>query len=77
MSTIESDNDAVRRSVTYVKEFLKENGTTWQDRLNYEKNKCRDEGLIEIARNMLNDNIDIKEISKYTGLSKVEIEALK
>ena len=77
MSTIESDDEAVKRSIAYVQEFLKENGTTWQDKLNYEKNKARDEGLIETAKNMLKDNMNIKEISKYTGLSKAEIEALK
>lgn len=31
---------------------------------------------IEIAKNMLKDNIDISIISKYTGLSKGEIEEL-
>ena len=77
MSIIESDDEAVKRSIAYVQEFLKENGTTWQDKLNYEKNKARDEGLIETAKNMLKDNMDMKEISKYTGLSKAEIEALK
>ena len=77
MSIIESDDEAVKRSIAYVQEFLKENGTTWQDKLNYEKNKARDEGLIETAKNMLKYNMDMKEISKYTGLSKAEIEALK
>ena len=77
MSTIESDDEAVKRSIAYVQEFLKENGTTWQDKLNYEKNKARDEGRIETAKNMLKYNMDMKEISKYTGLSKAEIEALK
>ena len=32
---------------------------------------------IEIAKNMLKDNIDINTISKYTSLSKKEIEMLK
>ena len=81
MNTIESDNEAIRRSVAYVQEFLKENGTTWQDRLNYEKNKGRDEGRdenrIETARNLLQMNLSIEDIAKATGLSKVEIEALK
>ena len=77
MSIIESDDEAVKRSIAYVQEFLKENGTTWQDKLNYEKNKARDEGLIETAKNMLKYNMDMKEISKYTGLSKAEIEELK
>lgn len=81
MKQIGKDDEAMEQSIAYVQEFLKENGTTWQDKLTYEKNKGRDEGLVEgrveTARNMLNDNIDIKEISKYTGLSEIEIEALK
>lgn len=93
MKQIGKDDEAMEQSIAYVQEFLKENGTTWQDKLTYEKNKGRDEGLveghaegliegraeglIEAARNMLNDNMDIKEISKYTGLSKIEIEVLK
>ena len=89
MNTIESDNEAIRRSVAYVQEFLKENGTTWQDRLNYEKNKGRDEGLVEgraeglvegraeTARNLLQMNLSIEDIAKATGLSEIEIEALK
>jgi len=32
---------------------------------------------IEIAKNMLNENMDIEIISKVTGLTKEEIETLK
>jgi len=32
------------------------------------------EKQLEMARNMLKDKLDIKTISKYTGLSKKEIE---
>ena len=32
---------------------------------------------IEIVKNMLKDEVDISVISKYTGLSKEEIERLK
>ena len=35
------------------------------------------ENKIEIARNMLNMNMDIKDISKATGLTKEEIASLK
>ena len=35
------------------------------------------EGKIEIAKNMLKDNVDINVISKYSGLSIEEIELLK
>ena len=34
-------------------------------------------GIIETAKNMLADNLDIDTIIKYTGLTKKEIEALK
>ena len=67
----------MEQSIAYVQEFLKENGTTWQDKLNYEKNKARDEGLIETAKNMLNKGYEIEEIANLVGLSKEEIEALK
>ena len=35
------------------------------------------ENKIETAKNMLEDNLDIKTICKYTGLSKEEVEKLK
>ena len=41
----------------------------------------KEEGIkernIAIAKNMLKDNLDIKTICKYTGLSKEEVESLK
>ena len=36
-----------------------------------------EEGKIEIAKNMLKDNVDINIISKYSGLSVEEINKLK
>ena len=41
------------------------------------KNEGKAEEKLDIAKNMLNDNIDISLISKYTKLSKKEINALK
>ena len=35
------------------------------------------EGKTEIVKNMLDDNLPIATIIKYTGLSKEEIEKLK
>ena len=32
---------------------------------------------LEIAKNLLNDNIDVKKVMKYTGLSKQEIKELQ
>jgi len=48
-------------------------------------NGARKEGIaegtrqnkIEIAKNMLNENMDIEIITKVTGLTKKEIETLK
>ena len=89
MENIGKGDDAMEQSVAYVKEFLKENGTTFQDRLIYEKNVGRDEGLaegraegkkenaIETAKNMFLDKVDINKIVQYTGLSVKQIEALK
>jgi predicted transposase/invertase (TIGR01784 family) len=41
------------------------------------KEEGKKESSIEIAKNMLKDNIDISIIQKYTGLSENEIEKLK
>ena len=35
------------------------------------------ESILETARNMLKDNLDIEMICKYTGLSKEEINNLR
>ena len=85
MENIGKGDDAMEQSVAYVKEFLKENGTSFQDRLIYEKNVGRDEGFaegkkenaIETAKNLLNTSLTIEEIATATGLSYKEIEALK
>ena len=37
----------------------------------------REEGIIEVARNMLSSNMDILLIMKFTGLQKVDILELK
>ena len=46
-----------------------------------ELKEAREKGIeqekIEIVKNMLKDEVDISVISKYTGLSKEEIERLK
>ena len=81
MKQMGKDDEAMEQSIAYVQEFLKENGTTWQDKLNYEKNKSReegrDEGLIETAKNLLQMNLSTQDIKNATGLSIEEIEALK
>ena len=41
------------------------------------KTEGKREEKIEIAKNMLNDNVDINLIKKYTNLTEEEITALK
>lgn len=81
MEQIGKDDKAMEQSIEYVQNFLKDNGTTFQDRLTYEKNKGRDEGREEqalvTARNMINKGYSVEEIMSLVDLSKEEIEALK
>ena len=77
MKQIGKGDKAMEQSIAYVENFLKNNGTTWQDRLNYEKNKGRDEARIETAKNLLQMNFSMEDIAKATGLSINEIETLK
>ena len=41
------------------------------------REKGKKESILETAKNMLKDNLDIEMISKYTGLSEEEINNLK
>ena len=81
MKKIAKGDDAMEQAIAYVDQFLKEEGTTFQDKIEYEKAKSEAKGkrntLLETARNMLDMNMPVADISKATGLSKTEIEALK
>ena len=81
MKKIAKGDDAMKQAIAYVDQFLKEEGTTFQDKIEYEKAKGEAKGkrntLLETARNMLDMNMPVADISKATGLSKTEIEALK
>ena len=85
MKKIGGNDKTMEQTIAYVDAFLKEEGTTFQDKINYEKNKSHEEGFnegikenaIEIARNLLKTELKIDDIAKATGLSKQEIEALK
>ena len=77
MKQIGKGDKAMEQSIAYVENFLKDNGTTWQDRLNYEKSKRRDEVRFETAKNLLQMNLSMEDIAKATGLSINEIETLK
>ena len=41
------------------------------------REKGKKESILETARNMLKDNLDIEMINKYTGLTKEEINNLR
>ena len=85
MKEIGKEDKTMEDVIKYVDWFLKEEGTTFQDKIEYEKAKSeakgREEGIDmerkETAKNMLQDGISIKAIMKYTGLSKEEIENIK
>ena len=47
------------------------------DTIKDRERNAREEGLIETAKNMLQDGMSINIIMKYTGLSKEEIENIK
>lgn len=53
---------------------------TWDDYVREQKAQAKYEGkeetILEVAKSMLIDDVSIKTIMKYTGLSKEEIENL-
>ena len=85
MKEIGKGDKTMEDVIKYVDWFLKEEGTTFQDKIEYEKAKSeakgREEGIDmerkETAKNMLQDGISIKAIMKYTGLSETDISNLK
>ena len=92
MKLIGKDDEVMEQAIKYIDEFLEKEGTTFQDKIDYEKVKSFDDGLIkgekagiikgkkagiiETAKKMLKDGLNINSIAKYTGLSKEEIENL-
>ena len=80
MKEIGSGDEYMEEAIQYAEEFLKEEGTTFQDKLNFEKSKSfnngEESGILKTAKNMLLDGLNIKSIMKYTGLSKEEIKNL-
>ena len=84
MEKIAKGDDVMEQAIAYVDQFLKEEGTTFQDKIEYEKAKSEAKGraeehekMIKAAKNMLQDGISMKAIIKYTGLSKQDIENIK
>ena len=81
MESIAKGDKTMEQAIEYVDAFLKEEGTTFQDKIEYEKAKSeakgREDDKKETAKNMLNKSYSISEIMDITGLSQTEIEALK
>ena len=79
-----NSNEVMEQAIKYIDEFLEKEGTTFQDKIDYEKVKSFDDGLMKgekagimkTAKKMLKDGLNINSIAKYTGLSKEEIENL-
>ena len=71
----------MEQALKYIDEFLEKEGTTFQDKIDYEKVKSFDDGektgIIKTAKNLLNMNFSVNDIMKATGLSKEEIKNLK
>ena len=71
----------MEQAIAYVNQFLKEEGTTFQDKIEYEKAKSVAEGEIKgerknalkTAKNLLDMNMSIKDICKATGLTEKDI----
>ena len=80
MKQIGKDDEVMEQAIKYIDEFLEKEGTTFQDKIDYEKVKSFDDGekagIMKTAKKMLKDDLNINSIAKYTGLSKEEIENL-
>ena len=68
-----SNDEVIALYSAYTKEKLERN-TMLEDAEAKGKIEGKMEKSLEIAKNMLNENIDISLISKVTGLSKIQIE---
>ena len=66
-----------------ISKFNKEEYKAYEDSLKYYRDiknsidYAKEAGKVEVAKKMLNDNMSIELIIKYTGLSKEEINNLK
>ena len=84
MKEIGKEDEVMEQALKYIDEFLEKEGTTFQDKIDYEKVKSFDDGLMKgektgimkTAKKMLKDGLNINTIAKYTGLSKEEIKKL-
>lgn len=72
--TLEDKN--MKQTIEYIEKFLEEEGTTLQDKIDYEKAKSYHEGFTKMAKKMLQAGFNVDRIAEYTGLSISEIEEL-
>ena len=81
MKYMGKDDKIMEDVIKYVDWFLKEEGTTFQDKIEYEKAKSeakgeakgREEDKKETAKNLLDMKMSIKDICKATGLTEKDI----
>lgn len=73
---LKEDHDRLKEEEARVKKLEKEVKEKIKESQN-EENKIKNEEKINIAKNMIKDNIDTDTIVKYTGLSIDEINSLK
>ena len=88
MKRIGKDDEVMEQAIKYIDEFLEKEGTTFQDKIDYEKVKSFDDGekagiikgeksgIMKTAKNLLNMNFSMDDIMKATGLSREEIKKL-
>ena len=80
MKEIGKGDKTMKDVIKYIDWFLKEEGTTFRDKIEYEKAKSeakgREDDKKETAKNLLDMNMPVANISKATGLSEQEINNL-
>ena len=89
MREIAKEDEIMEAAIKYIDEFLENEGTTFEDKIEYEKTKAFDKGekigvkkgekkgIFYTAKNLLNMNCSTEMIKEATGLSANEIESLK
>ena len=78
LKKISKGDEMMEKTLNYVEWYLNsENNRSFEDMISEKEEQAKKNSLIKTAKNMLNDRVDIKQISKYTGLSIREIKKLK
>ena len=78
MEKIAKGDKNMEQALKFMKRFVNdEKNLSIFDSIKDRERNAKEEGLIETAKNMLQDDMSINIIMKYTGLSKEEIEEIK